>query len=95
MTDPERQDAFCVYFNKSCIIGTLLDPEKVARMPATTAIAKPPAAVRLALERLIAVAINPSETMDALQDGFCAKLFSRGKSKVLKKVNIPFVVFPI
>eukprot|EP00795_Rhopilema_esculentum_P009517 gene9517-17256_t len=83
--DPEKQDAYCVYFNKSCIIGPFLDPEKVAKMPATTATAKPPAAVRLALERLIAVAINPSETMDALQDGFCAKLFSRGKSKVLKK----------
>ena len=86
--DGEKQDINSVHFNKTCIIGPYLNPDKVAKIPDKTASTRPPAAVKLALERIIEVAIDPIETMDALQDGFGAKLFSKGKSKVLKKVSV-------
>lgn len=86
--DVEKQENYCVHFNKTCVRGPHLDPEKVAKIPDKTASARPPAAVKLALEMIIEIAKDKVEAMDVIQEGFGAKLFSKGKSKVLKKVNI-------
>jgi len=83
--DAVNLGSYCVHFSKTCIIGPYLDPEKVAKMSGKTASAKPPAAVKFALEKIIELAKDPIDTMDAIQNGFSAKLFSKGKSKVLKK----------
>ena len=85
--DGEKHENYCVYFNKTCVIGPHLDPDKVAKIPDKTASVKPPAAVKLALEKIVEVAIDSVDTMDVIQEGFGAKLFSKGKSKVLKKVR--------
>ena len=57
-------------------------------MSGKTASAKPPAALKFTLEKIIELAKDPIDTMDAIQNGFSAKLFSKGKSKVLKKVSL-------
>ena len=75
-----------VHFNKSCVLGSYLDPDKVREMPKATVPAKPPAAVRYALEQLIQVAKNPESAMEAIQEGFGPRLFSKGKNKILRKV---------
>ena len=82
----KTEEVYCVFFNKSCLIGPHLDPQKVAGMPECTASARTTAAVRFALEQVVEVAVDPIEAMEVIQEGFCAKLFSKGKRKILKKV---------
>ncbi|XP_048575342.1 uncharacterized protein LOC116616629 isoform X2 [Nematostella vectensis] len=74
-----------IFFNKSCCIGPLLDPEKVKALPDATPPGKVSMVIRLGLEMVAKAAQDPEKVMDLMQEGCGVRVVVRHNGKLLKK----------
>ena len=77
-----------IFFNKSCCIGPLLDPEKVAQLPDATPPGKVSSVIRTGLEMVAKAARDPEKVIDLMQEGCGVRVIVKHKGKILKKVYL-------
>ena len=76
-----------IFFNKTCCIGPLLDPEEVAKLPDATPRGKVSTVIRTGLEMVAKCAFHPEKVIELMQAGCGVRVVVKHQGKILKKVS--------